>query len=72
MEYNSSPLPELNVSVVSSKDEYSALHGLVSVPAGKISFVYSKLTIIDDATLSDRKRLKEQYGIKTIMDLRTV
>ncbi|KAH6688233.1 tyrosine/serine protein phosphatase-like protein [Leptodontidium sp. MPI-SDFR-AT-0119] len=26
----------------------------------------------DDATLSDRKRLKEEYGIKTIMDLRTV
>ncbi|KAG4428047.1 hypothetical protein IFR05_016468, partial [Cadophora sp. M221] len=26
----------------------------------------------DDATLSDRKRLKDEYGIKTIMDLRTV
>jgi len=26
----------------------------------------------DDAMLSDRKRLKEEYGIKTIMDLRTV
>ncbi|TVY65752.1 hypothetical protein LSUE1_G006314 [Lachnellula suecica] len=26
----------------------------------------------DDATLSDRKRLREEYGIKTIMDLRTV
>jgi len=26
----------------------------------------------DDATLSDRQRLKAEYGIKTIMDLRTV
>lgn len=26
----------------------------------------------DDATLQDRKRLQEEYGIKTIMDLRTV
>jgi len=26
----------------------------------------------DDATVSDRKRLREEYGIKTIMDLRTV
>ncbi|KAH8598210.1 tyrosine/serine protein phosphatase-like protein [Bisporella sp. PMI_857] len=26
----------------------------------------------DDATMSDRRRLKEEYGIKTIMDLRTV
>ncbi|KAL2068690.1 hypothetical protein VTL71DRAFT_15028 [Oculimacula yallundae] len=26
----------------------------------------------DDATLSDRKRLRDEYGIKTIMDLRTV
>ncbi|KAF4624017.1 hypothetical protein G7Y89_g14160 [Cudoniella acicularis] len=26
----------------------------------------------DDATLSDRKRLKEEYGITTIMDLRTL
>lgn len=30
------------------------------------------LTDSDDATISDRKRLKEDYGIKTIMDLRTV
>lgn len=26
----------------------------------------------DDATLSDRKKLKELYGIKTTIDLRTV
>jgi len=26
----------------------------------------------DDATLSDRRRLKEEYGIKTVIDLRTV
>jgi len=26
----------------------------------------------DDATLSDRNRLKEEYGIKTVIDLRTV
>jgi len=25
----------------------------------------------DDATLADRLRLKEQYGIKAILDLRT-
>ncbi|TAQ85846.1 4-nitrophenylphosphatase [Chlorociboria aeruginascens] len=26
----------------------------------------------DDATASDRRRLKEEYGIKTVMDLRTI
>ncbi|KAE8442440.1 hypothetical protein EG329_003341 [Mollisiaceae sp. DMI_Dod_QoI] len=26
----------------------------------------------DDATMADRKRLQEEYGIKTVMDLRTV
>ena len=33
---------------------------------------YLQLMFSDDATLSDRKRLKEEYGIKTIIDLRTV
>jgi protein-tyrosine phosphatase len=33
--------------------------------------MYLALTFPDDATLSDRKRLKEEYGIKTIIDLRT-
>jgi hypothetical protein len=30
------------------------------------------LMFSDDATLSDRRRLKEEYSIKTIIDLRTV
>ncbi|KAK0110793.1 hypothetical protein ONS96_002387 [Cadophora gregata f. sp. sojae] len=32
----------------------------------------TSLRPLDDATLLDRKRLKDEYGIKTIMDLRTL
>jgi hypothetical protein len=45
----------------------------------QVSFMYFMnlllvlvLIFSDDATLSDRRRLKEEYGIKTIIDLRTV
>jgi protein-tyrosine phosphatase len=54
------------------KVEYIVLLGLVSDSINKHQIPWCNLTAIDDATLSDRKRLKEEYGIKTIMDLRTV
>jgi len=32
---------------------------------------YQTIDIPDDATLSDRRRLQDDYAIRTIMDLRT-
>jgi protein-tyrosine phosphatase len=48
----------------------SARPGKLPPPPGPHFWTY--LTPSDGGTLSDRKRLKEEYGIKTIMDLRTV
>ena len=45
---------------------------LVSGQASHPNQEHHELRFSDDATLSDRTRLKDEYGIKTIMDLRTV
>jgi len=56
------------------KRSFFGLHGLVGYPFSRPGHQSRtlRLTMQDDATLLDRERLKNEYGIKTVMDLRTV
>jgi hypothetical protein len=36
-----------------------------------VSFIIRPLTLVDEATVRDRERLVNEYGVRSIIDLRT-